>query len=214
MYKLRGIGEQLLPAIAYGDAAGLPVETKSHAEIAEEYGFITELIPVQSNPYYVGDFPVGTWSDDTQLSIATAKALLRHGDVSMAAIADEHVIAYNETPFIKKANGNMIKRGWGGSTTASVERYIAGVPLGENGEIGGTGNGVIMKLAPLAYWLIARGEDKEQAYVKLDSFTSFTHDSDVPRVATRVHYDVLKCLADDNQVRSLGGLRVTTGVLS
>lgn len=73
MSKIENIGEQLLPAIAYGDAAGLPVETMSRERIAETYGSIDHLLPATCNPFYIGEFTPGTWSDDTQLSMAVAR---------------------------------------------------------------------------------------------------------------------------------------------
>lgn len=198
MRNLRRIGEDLLPAIAYGDAAGLPVETKSHAEIASKFGTIHELLPIKENPYFADELGAGTWSDDTQLSLAVTHALVE-SEFDMKAIADEHAIAYHQTPWVHKADGRQVKRGWGGSTTKAVERYMEGAPTMECGVEDAAGNGVIMKLAPLAYWLIAHDTPERDAYAMLDRFTSFTHDSTVARVATRVHYDVLQHLSPNGR---------------
>lgn len=189
--RLQSIGEELLPAIAYGDAAGLPVETRSHEYIASKYGYVSKLLPVHENPFYTGEFGAGTWSDDTQLSMAVARALVRASTFDITAIADEHVAEYNNTPQVTKPNGQVVKRGWGGSTTHAVERYMAGTLWQECGEANGAGNGVIMKLAPLAYWLIAHNTPDTRAYQQLDAFTAFTHRSFEAQVATRVHYDTL-----------------------
>lgn len=220
MLNRQRVGEALLPAIAYGDAAGLPVETKSHAEITAKFGRITELIPVNENPFYVGEFDKGTWSDDTQLSLAVALSLTEKGGFDIRSIADEHAIAYHQTPQITKPSGQKIKRGWGGSTTKAVERYMARTPAERNDPVewcgveDAAGNGVIMKMAPLAYWLIAHEAPEQQAYTMLDSFTTFTHDSPVARVATRVHYDVLRKLASGDRIlKRLGGFAHTRALL-
>lgn len=203
--RLSAIGEQLLPAIAYGDAAGLPVETKSYAYIQEHYGRLNRLIPVSENPFYVGEFDTGTWSDDTQLSLAVARALIHARRFDMQAIAEEHAREYAATPQITKPSGQVIKRGWGGSTTRSVERYMQGADVATCGEVGGTGNGVIMKLAPLAFWLVATSPDKDEAYQSLDMFTTFTHNSVEAQVATRVHYDTLRRLmVSGDTVQTIG----------
>lgn len=213
MNRIRRIGEQLLPAIAYGDAAGLPVETKSHQQIAAKYGVIDGLIASRENPFYMGEFTPGTWSDDTQLSMAVTRALVRAGRFDMRAIADEHVAEYNQTPQIVRESGQVVKRGWGGSTTRAVERYMAGVPVAECGEPAGAGNGVIMKLAPLAYWLITHSTADDQAYRQLDAFTAFTHGSFEARVATRVHYDMLLYLATEAyDTREFGALPYTSAL--
>ena len=102
---LRTIGDGLLPAIAYGDAAGLPVETKSHQQIAAKYGTIDQLVASHDNPFYMCEFTPGTWSDDTQLSMAVARALVCARGFDMQAIADEHVVEYNQTPQIVRESG-------------------------------------------------------------------------------------------------------------
>ena len=64
---------QILPAIAYGDAAGLPVEGKPAECIRERYDRITELQAPSDHPFFPGSAR-GTVSDDTQLSLAVAGA--------------------------------------------------------------------------------------------------------------------------------------------
>lgn len=120
--SLQRTGERLLPSIAYGDAAGLPVETMSADEIKVRFGRIDSLLPVTINPFYKGDFDAGTWSDDTQLSIVVAESLTASDGFDLHHMAYSHIDAYEQTPQITKPNGQMITRGWGGSTTRSVQR--------------------------------------------------------------------------------------------
>lgn len=209
--KIHSIGEVLLPAIAYGDAAGLPVETRSASYIAGNYGTIQHLLPVSEGDTY--DFRQGMWSDDTQLSMAVARAFIKANNFSMSAIALEHAIEYNDTPLITRPNGKVAKQGWGGSTIRAMERYIAGTPTAECGEKDGAGNGVIMKLAPLAYWLIAKHTKPSTAYAVLDEFTSFTHDANVARVASRLHYDTLEHLFINGYDKSYFGTFLYTSAL-
>ncbi|MEO5948809.1 MAG: ADP-ribosylglycohydrolase family protein, partial [Candidatus Saccharimonas sp.] len=89
--KLRAVGERLIPSVAYGDAMGLPVETKSAAEIERRYDYIEHLIPPTDNPYYPGNFPAGTTSDDTQLSVGVTNALLAADGFDIQAQASEHL---------------------------------------------------------------------------------------------------------------------------
>jgi ADP-ribosylglycohydrolase len=60
------LGNKLLPVIAYGDAAGLPVETLSSQEIADRYGRVESLLPTTENPFFSGEHIPGCWSDDCQ----------------------------------------------------------------------------------------------------------------------------------------------------
>jgi ADP-ribosylglycohydrolase len=194
METLQKTGEHLIEAIAYGDAAGVPVETKSALYIASNYGTIDHLIAAKENPFYVGEWSVGTWSDDTQLSIAMAQSLTFANGFDLDVIAREHIDAYNETPKHTKRNGQITARGWGGSTTRSVQRMIEGTRPEVAGEKDGSGNGILMKMAPLAYWHAVRGTSDEERYEQYDKLTTMTHDSDIARACTRVHGDVLQYL--------------------
>lgn len=187
-------GDKLLTAVAYGDAAGLPVETKSAAYIAERYGKITQLLPPAENPFYTGNLPAGTWSDDTHLSLAVAKAIINANGFDLQSQAQSHIDAYHETPLVVSPNGKQTKQGWGGSTTRSVERIINGVSPHLAGEKDGAGNGILMKMSPLVFWQTVRGLNDTERYAQYDQLTTMTHDSDVARICTRVHGDTLHYL--------------------
>lgn len=190
--ELQRTGEMLLPSIAYGDAAGLPVETKSYRYIADFHGEVDRLLPPKDNIFFEGDWPAGTTSDDTQLSVSVARALIRANGFAIEAHAAEHTTAYNETQKIVKPSGRRVVRGWGTSTTNAMERIVLeGVSPTESGEKDGRGNGILMKMAPLVYWQVARGINEPERYRQYDQLTTMTHDGDVARICTRVHGDML-----------------------
>lgn len=191
MEELQRTGEKLYETIAYGDSAGLCVETKSFDFIREKYRYIDRLMPIIDNSYCLQDYPEGTTSDDTQLSSAVGRALIRSDGFDIHSQADELVSAYNETPRDTTPSGRIITRFWGGSTTGAAENLIAGVSPYESGAKGGEGNGVIMKMAPLVYWQFAKCMSDRERYKQYDELTTMTHDSDIARVCTRVHGDVL-----------------------
>lgn len=188
--KLQKIARELLPAIGYGDAAGLPVETKSAAEINERYGYIVELLAPHDNPFFKGEWEAGTTSDDTQLSRAVAESLIAAGGFSMDAVAQAHIAAYHETPKVDKGT-HMSVRGWGRSTTESMQRLVGGVSPEKSGHPNGAGNGIIMKMAPLAVWQAMADSSASTRKLQYDQLTTMTHDSDVARLCTRVHGEVL-----------------------
>lgn len=192
--SLRQKGEQLIPAVAYGDAAGLPVETRTAEYIADHYGAIDKLIGSSENPFYIGHASPGMWSDDTELSLAVAQGLIEADRFDLDAQIAHHIAAYDASPDIIR-KGVKVKRGWGGSTTSAVERLKAGVAPSVSGAPDGAGNGVLMKMAPLAYWHVARSTPSEQRYTHYDQLTTMTHDSDIARLTTRVHADMLDYLA-------------------
>lgn len=195
--KLRAVATRLLPAIGYGDAAGLPAEGKTAREIRELYGEIIELVPPISHPFFPYEGR-GTTSDDTQLSLATEWSLIDADDVSPESLRDVYVEAYDVTPRVQRKDGS-VARGWGGSTINAVERMKQGVPPLEAGEKGAAGNGVVMRMGPLAVWQAFRGVDAQTRYEQYNNFTNMTHDSDMARRCTRLHGDVLMALMKDDE---------------
>jgi len=190
-------GEVLLPAIAYGDAAGLPVETRTAEYIAERHGRITELLPTKENPFFGSAEYPGTWSDDTQLSLAVAKGLIEAGTFDITVLAKTHLEAYDATELIERERDGqtvMVKRGWGGSTVAAMENLRSGISPLESGYVNGTGNGVLMKMAPLAYWQAVRQTPTAQRHTQFDQLTNMTHNGAIARLTTRVHGDILAYL--------------------
>lgn len=186
---------QILPAIAYGDAAGLPVEAMSAEQMSENYGRITELQAPSDHPFFPGSAR-GTVSDDTQLSLAVAESLIRTGGFSLESLTDEHIAAYRQAP--RTTEGAPC--GWGGSTIKAVERMISGVPPRESGEKGKAGNGVVMKMAPLVVWQVLGEVDKRTRRGQYDLLTNMTHNSEIARICTRLHGEVLSALLEERTV--------------
>lgn len=185
---------QILPAIAYGDAAGLLVEGRPAEDIRERYGRITELQAPSDHPFFPGSAR-GTVSDDTQLSLAVARSLINNG-FSLESLADEHIAAYRQAP--RTAEG--VPCGWGGSTVKAVERMISGVPPRESGEKGKAGNGVVMKMAPLVVWQVLGEVDGRTRRGQYDLLTNMTHNSEIARICTRLHGEVLSALLEGRTV--------------
>jgi ADP-ribosylglycohydrolase len=187
----------LLPAIGYGDAAGLPSEGKTVYEIQQLYGEITQLVAPTEHPLFT-HAGRGATSDDTQLSLATAWSLIAEDDVSLTSLRDIHIEMYELTPRVRDGD-SMRARGWGGATVKAVERMTRGVSPLESGEKGSAGNGVVMKMGPLAVWQAFRDIDTQTRHEQYDMFTTMTHDSEIARVCTRLHGDVLLTLMNETE---------------
>lgn len=134
------------------EAIGLPWEMLSAEEIRTRIGDLplAAYLPFP-NPSFFGKtrIPVGDASDDWQLTCAVAKALVRaNGTVDHVLMAEEHVTT-------ARAIGT---NGWGGTTKTAVRAWDAFFK--SNGSLGrhpaipadgnGAGNGIAMKIAPLA----------------------------------------------------------------
>ncbi len=189
-------GSALLPAVAYGDAAGLPVETLSAQKIEDDYEYIDQLVSPALNLFYEGA-PIGSWSDDTQLSLAMARALIKNGGFDVSVVAQEHIEELERTPLVQVGKGQPVPRGWGHSTAESIQKLIEGTSPDKSGKKDGAGNGIVMKMSPLVLWHVGQNIPNEQRWEEYDQLTTMTHDSDEARVCSRVHGDVLKYLFEN-----------------
>lgn len=140
-----------MAGLAIGDALGMPVETMTPEAIAKAIGRITKFesplpgsLPCQQN------LLAGQTTDDTQLALAIAASILNKNQLDLEDVAREH---------IKTAQKSTI--GWGKTTLNAVkqmeERARLSRPLISFFEPKidagiGCGNGVAMKIAPVAIW--------------------------------------------------------------
>ena len=188
----RDVIEAMFLGIACGDALGLPVETQSADDIFKRYGAFSDLIATGGNHPYLPDLPKGSWSDDTQLSLAVANAIISAKDLTMESMVSEHVSALNQSTL-----------GWGGSTREAVAKLRDGVHWLESGRNDdpkrGTGNGVVMKVAPIAAYLAIKGESilKHSDFIR--NLTIMTHASSLAVASTFAQIAAVKyCLEHKN----------------
>ena len=129
---------------AVGDALGAPIEGKSREEIASLEDITDRYRPLlrrrAENPSH---YPLGQYTDDTQLTVAIARSLVARGAVDGAEIAREFASLWR--------SGEIV--GAGPVADRAVRRLIEGVrwqdaavpddlPL----------NGAAMRIAPVALW--------------------------------------------------------------
>ncbi|MBI4433145.1 ADP-ribosylglycohydrolase family protein [Candidatus Uhrbacteria bacterium] len=138
-----------LVGLAIGDALGMPVESMTAGEILEKTGgrgVDQFLAPIQTRFHSVTHLRPGQWTDDTQLTLATARSLVRCRTFNLEDIAAEHI----------KEHG-CERRGWGQSTEIGIRELRDGVRKpGEpvrDPKAAGMGNGVAMKIAAHALYM-------------------------------------------------------------
>lgn len=129
---------------AVGDALGRPNEGRSWEAIHDRWGprGLTEYRPWRG--WTAG--PVGTWTDDTELTVEVARTILEsHGYVEPARLS-ERLCAW-------LPHG----RGKGRATTQAVRLLATGRPWWEAGPaVDSAGNGAAMRAAPVGLrWALA-----------------------------------------------------------
>ncbi|MEK7211292.1 MAG: ADP-ribosylglycohydrolase family protein [Patescibacteria group bacterium] len=147
-----------LLGLAIGDALGAPVEKLSAEEIHDHYGILDRYIDATRgmNPEKI---KAGEWTDDTRMTLAEARGIIA------AAKNDPelYLAAYNinSKPNLPEAVAREHLADWlaypdhkfyGRTTRKALDALALGAPWRESGNSLGQGNGVAMRIAPLALW--------------------------------------------------------------
>jgi len=187
---------------AVGDAMGIPYENLTLEQIAEIQMSLNknESLFVNAagrNPYIPKAWPTGRWGDATQLSLAIMNAIAKHlsddgtekKKLSLIdSIVDEHVKEWWDCT-----------DGWGNGTKSAIERIAQGSYSYANSGGPSTGNGVIMKLTPVAFFFHVCKINVDDELV--EKICRMTHTSPVT-IATAFIYTYLCMFIFENDLPS------------
>lgn len=187
--KIRG----MFIGIAVGDSIGLAVEGCTAEKIADKYGRITNYIKSDRGN-------LGCTSDDLQLSLKVAEGLIEAG-FNMDVQAKKHIEAYQ-----------VSTAGWGRTTKTAVRNLQNGADWRTSG-VDGVGNGVAMKIAPVAAYLQAcvdRSQNKrlklQEGFEFIRNLTLMTHRTKIALSSTvGIVAAIYKCFEDDLDIETLPG---------
>lgn len=165
--KIRG----MFLGCAIGDSLGMPVETFLKERIEKEYGRVTMYHRPDKHKWFDGR-DAGTTTDDFQLTAAVAEALIE-SELDMESQVNWHIKALNETD-----------SGWGNTTRFSVQNLSKGIHWansGLNDKSNGVGNGVAMKISPVAALYVSMFESKSLKFDDMlkKNFTFFSQLNDM-----------------------------------
>lgn len=177
----------LLIGCAFFDSLGIGFETQSYQSVEDYIKFHPDwyksFVTPWENPYYdIKKFEPGIFTDDFQLTFAMVKSLIESDGISLYTIAQQHINEYL-----------ISTNGWGNGTKASVERLMDGISPLESGNKESVGNGVLMKITPIAYYLFSLGKESlsQADMIMINQITSMTHDNFLSRILTLIHVDLL-----------------------
>jgi ADP-ribosyl-[dinitrogen reductase] hydrolase len=125
--------------LAVGDALGATTEFMTRGEIRSQYGVHRDIVGggwLRLKP--------GRITDDTEMSLALARSLVRRGDLDLVDLCEEFALWLRSGPIDV---GNTCRRG--------IRRYIThGTVAGRFAE-GDAGNGAAMRVLPVALATLA-----------------------------------------------------------
>lgn len=184
--KVRG----MFLGIASGDALGMPAETFTEERISLELGRIFNYLKPDKHKWFDGQ-EAGTTTDDWQLTASVANALIDF-DLNMDGQSAWHIKALKQTD-----------SGWGNTTRNSVKNLMNGVnwsKSGLNDGSNGVGNGVAMKIAPVAamFALSSKNNNLSNCVDFLVKLNNMTHPTKISLMSTTAICSALiYCLNND-----------------
>lgn len=151
---------------AIGDAMGIPFENLTPKQIAEIQRSMNKneslfINAAGRNPYIAKEWETGRWDDATQLSLAIMHAIVKHlcDDTEklplIKCIVDEHVREWRNCT-----------DGWGNGTKNAMEKIAQGSCSYDTSGGVSTGNGVIMKLTPIAFFFYVSNTNIDDELIK------------------------------------------------
>lgn len=166
--KIRGmmygvaVGDALGQPYENGPPLGYPVKTFGGGK-GNHHNVVGAVIDANG---------LGQTTDDWQMTAVLARSLMRANGLDMADMAKEHVAAYEKTT-----------RGWGGGHRDSCAALKRGVSPAESGKYAlndakpyrGRGNGMCMKISPLAAYHYAKGLSLADRVKPVGQLTMMTH---------------------------------------
>ena len=162
--------------LAIGDAVGVPVEFTSREYLKKS--------PVGDKMLGYGTYnqPVGTWSDDTSMTIATLDTMCA-GGLSTGMMMDAFVLWYTRGAYTPHGEAFDI----GGTTRQAIDRYRTGEALESCGLAGemDNGNGSLMRMLPMIFYIYLRKgtEITPKAVELIYEVSGLTHANIVSKVA-------------------------------
>lgn len=166
-----------------------------------EVGMIADAlgVPVEFRPrdsYHVTgmtghgtyDQPVGSWSDDSSLTLCLAETLTEGGGPTQLM---QKFTAYLEGDYTPRG----IRFDIGIGTSEAISRFNTGhVPATEAGSrsVNANGNGALMRIAPLAFAL--EGQNWPNRRQRITDFTTVTHGHERSIIASCLYVETLRQL--------------------
>lgn len=185
----------LLIGCAFFDSLGIGFETLTYDEVQnyihKDPNWFQSIVYPTKNPYFdCSKFEPGIFTDDFQLTFAVAKSIIIYNDLNTIDIAQNHIDEYH-----------ISTNGWGSGTRASVERLINGVSITESGSKESVGNGVLMKITPLAYFLTTEPQLSIECRIfLLNEIISMTHNNNLSKILTNIHVHLLMFIFQNKSI--------------
>jgi len=172
--------------LAVGDALGVPVEFKSREWL--------KLRPVtEMQEYGTHNQKAGTWSDDSSLTFCLADSFDKGYDLQKIA---DNFVAWNSKAYWTAYNQVF---DIGNTTYVAIKNLENGISPEKSGatEINSNGNGSLMRILPLAFYLKNKTLDERFEIIKQVSSLTHAHYYSIVSCFIYVEYAILLINGND-----------------
>ena len=198
--------------VIIGDALGCPVQFLSREEIAEDP--VTEM-----TGFGTYNMPVGTWTDDGSMTVATLDSIRENRGINLQDIMYRFACWLTKgeyTPF-----GECFDNG--GGTTAAILRYMrdpdvttCGVRTDHD-----NGNGALMRIMPVCLYCYEQQKDGKLddagAIRLIHQVSGLTHNHLRGQIACGLYYFMVRAVLDDltepESMAECGGITPAASVI-
>lgn len=157
---------------AIGDTLGVPVEFKSREELT-----INPITDMKAGGTY--NMPIGTWSDDTSMTLATMHSIIETGTIDTNNMADKFLKWFRNAEYTATNETFDIGR----TTLQALAKYE--LKLNNASNCGGSseydnGNGSLMRVLPIAFYIYYKKiKDTNVIYNLVKDTSSITHSHEI-----------------------------------
>lgn len=212
MNKLESRAKACLAGVFIGDAFGAPWENKTALEIAAETQGrgVTGFMEPKNPRTDLFDYALGKLTDDSRLTAAIAESIIRRGryDITDIALSQLHTarkytsrLGLGDTTKTAFAEWSQyfFSAGISGRSPADHLPMVFGNT--------GAGNGVAIKIAPLALWHAIKYKKKSELYFNIREIGAATHPNPLAWLAAYVFAELLRGIFDVSVRSETGKLR-------
>lgn len=191
MVTLEKVKSSLL-GLAVGDALGVPVEFSSRSKMKRN--------PVTGmREFGVWSQPIGTWSDDTSLTIAAMESISRLKKFDDADVMKNFVRWLRDDEFT--ANDDTFD--CGNTTGAAINNFDNGATPETCGitHDQSNGNGSLMRIFPAIFYAYTKAGTDEEALKIVHKFSALTHAHEISKMACGIYYLISAQILDGQNLK-------------
>ena len=173
------------------DALGVPVEFSSRSAMKR-----MPVTGMRGNGTW--DQPIGTWSDDTSLTIAAMESIARLKKIDKVDVMKNFVRWLYDDEF----NANDKTFDCGNTTGRAIDNFATGASPETCGltDENSNGNGSLMRIFPAIFYAYAKAETDDDALKIVHEFSALTHAHEISQMSCGIYYLIAAQILDEKNL--------------